>query len=430
MTQKRRISIAVVVVLVAASVAGWLLTSGDGKPKLQFETSKVEKGKVVAKVTASGLLSAIVTVQVGSQVSGRIAALYADWNSPVKKGQLIAKIDPALYQASVDQARANLAAAQGNLAKARVQAVDARRQYARQKELAARKLNAQADLDTAQANADAADAQVAAIEGNVAQARAALKSAEVNLAYTNIVSPTNGTVISRNVDVGQTVAASLQAPTIFVIAEDLAKMQVDTSVAEADVGRLKAGMPASFTVDAYPGEVFRGKVRQVRNAPQTVQNVVTYDAVIDVANPDLKLKPGMTANVTFVYAEKDDVLKVPNAALRFRPPPSLLGDAKGGNGPSGPRPGGTGSAAAAGGGGGGGGGLRAGASGGRPGEAPDRRTVWTLADDKPAPQKVKTGISDGSFTEVVEGDLKVGDVVITDALGAGSANLQNLRRGL
>jgi len=424
MTQKRRISIAVVVVLVAASVAAWLLTSGDGKPKLQFETSKVEKGKVVAKVTASGLLSAIVTVQVGSQVSGRIAALYADWNSPVKKGQLIAKIDPALYQASVDQARANLAAAQGNLAKARVQAVDARRQYARQKELAARKLNAQADLDTAQANADAADAQVAALEGNVAQTRAALQSAEVNLAYTNIVSPTNGTVISRNVDVGQTVAASLQAPTIFVIAEDLAKMQVDTSVAEADVGRLKPGMPASFTVDAYPGEVFRGTVRQVRNAPQTVQNVVTYDAVIDVANPDLKLKPGMTANVTFVYAEKDDVLKVPNAALRFRPPPSLLGDAKGSNGPSGPRP------AGAAGGGGGGGGLRAGAAGGRPGEAPDRRTVWTLTNEKPAPQKVKTGISDGTFTEVVEGDLKAGDLVITDALGAGSPNLQNLRRGL
>jgi HlyD family secretion protein len=422
---KRRIAIAVAVVLVVAALATWFLRSGSSTPKLQFETAKVEKGKVTAKVTASGLLSAIVTVQVGSQVSGRIAALYADWNSPVKKGQLIAKIDPALYQASVDQARANLAAAQGNLAKARVQALDARRQYTRQKELAARKLNAQADLDTAQATADAADAQVSALEGNVAQTRAALKSAEVNLAYTNIVSPTNGTVISRNVDVGQTVAASLQAPTIFVIAEDLAKMQVDTSVAEADVGRLKAGMPASFTVDAYPGEVFRGKVRQVRNAPQTVQNVVTYDAVIDVDNPELKLKPGMTANVTFVYAEKEDVIKVPNAALRFRAPPALLAEGKGG--PTGARPEGEARAPA---GQGGGGGLRAGAAGGRPGEAADRRTVWTLANDKPAPQKVKTGISDGTFTEVVEGELKAGDVVITDALGAGSAAFQNLRRGL
>jgi HlyD family secretion protein len=427
---KRRVFIALAVLLVVAALAFWLLNPGDGKQKLQFETAKVEKGRVVAKVTASGLLSAIVTVQVGSQVSGRIAALHADWNSPVKKGQLIAKIDPALFQASVDQARANLAAAQGNLAKAKVQAVDARRQAERQKELAVRKLNAQADLDTALANADAADAQVAAIEGSVAQTRAALQSAEVNLAYTNIVSPTNGTVISRNVDVGQTVAASLSAPTIFVIAEDLAKMQVDTNVAEADVGRLKAGMAASFTVDAYPGEIFRGKIRQVRNAPQTVQNVVTYDAVIDVDNLDLKLKPGMTANVTFVYAEKDDVLKVPNAALRFRPPPSMLGDGKGGapgaKAPGAGGPTGAGGAGAS----GAGGGARPGAGGGRPGGDPSGRSVWTLAGDKPSQVKVKTGISDGTFTEVVEGELKTGDVVITDALGAGSPNLQNLRRGL
>jgi HlyD family secretion protein len=366
---------------------------------------------------------------VGSQVSGRIAALYADFNSPVKKGQLIAKIDPALFQASVDQARANLAAAQGNLAKAKVQAVDTRRQYVRQKELAARKLNAQADLDTAQANADAADAQVAATEGTVAQTRAALQSAAVNLAYTNILSPTSGTVISRSVDVGQTVAASLQAPTIFVIAEDLGKMQVDTSVAEADVGRLKAGMAASFTVDAYPGDVFRGKVRQIRNAPQTVQNVVTYDAVIDVDNPELKLKPGMTANVTFVYAEKEDVLKVPNAALRFRPPPAMLGDAKGAA--AGGRTGASGASGATGASGGPATGQRPGAAGGRPGDAQERRTVWTLNADKPEPEKIKTGISDGSFTEVVEGDLKVGELVITDVLGgSGSPNLQNLRRGL
>jgi len=423
---KRRLSILLAVVAVAAALGIWRWQAGDSKPKLQFETSKVEQGKIIAKVTASGTLSAIVTVQVGSQVSGRIAALYADFNSPVKKGQLIAKIDPPLFQASVDQSRANLAAAQGNLAKAKVQAVDARRQYQRQKELAARQLNAQADLDTAQANADAADAQVTASEGVVAQTRAALQSAEVNLAYTNILSPTSGTVISRNVDVGQTVAASLQAPTIFVIAEDLAKMQVDTSVSEADVGRLKSGMSASFTVDAYPGEIFRGQVRQIRNAPQTVQNVVTYDAVIDVDNSELKLKPGMTANVTFVYAEKDDVLKVPNSALRFRPPPSLLGDAKGGG--TGGRPGGTGAAGATG--GGTGGGQRPGIAAGRPGEASDRRTVWTLIDDKPESKKIKTGISDGSFTEIKEGDVKAGDLVITDALGAGSPNLQNLRRGL
>lgn len=422
---KRRIYILLAVVTVAAALGIWRWQAGDSKPRLEFETSKVEQGKIIAKVTASGTLSAIVTVQVGSQVSGRIAALHADFNSPVKKGQLIAKIDPALFQASVDQARANLAAAQGNLAKAKVQAVDARRQYQRQKELAARQLNAQAELDTAQANADAADAQVTASEGAVAQTRAALQSADVNLAYTNILSPTSGTVISRNVDVGQTVAASLQAPTIFVIAEDLAKMQVDTSVSEADVGRLKSGMPASFTVDAYPGETFRGQVRQIRNAPQTVQNVVTYDAVIDVDNSEFKLKPGMTANVTFVYAQKDDVLKVPNSALRFRPPPSLLGDARGGA--AGGRPGGAGTGGAS---GGTDGGLRPGGAGGRPGDAPERRTVWTLNDGKPEAKKIKTGITDGSFTEIAEGDVKAGDMVITDALGAGSPNLQNLRRGL
>jgi len=424
MTKRRITTIVVAVALLVAGVAAWRLNSGSAKPKFQFDTAKVEKGKIVAKVTATGTLSAIVTVQVGSQVSGRIAALYADFNSPVKKGQLVAKIDPALFQAAVDQAKANYLAAQGNLAKAQAQALDAGRQYKRQKELAARQLNAQADVDTAQANADAANAAVKAAEGTVAQTKAALNSAEVNLAYTNIISPTKGTVISRSVDVGQTVAASFQAPTIFVIAEDLEKMQVDTSVAEADVGRLKAGMPASFTVDAYPSEVFRGVVRQVRNNPQTVQNVVTYDAVIDVSNPELKLKPGMTANVTFVYAEKEDVLKVPNAALRFKPPPPMLAElgrsGGAGGGATGPT-GGTGPAQASGGGG------RAG--GGRGPEAPDRRTVWTYQDEKPAPVRIRTGISDGSWTEVVEGNLAPGEVVITDVLGSGR-DLSNLRRGL
>jgi HlyD family secretion protein len=382
-----------------------------------METASVERGKIVAKVTATGTLSALVTVQVGSQVSGRIAELRADFNSTVKKGQLIAKIDPQLFQATVEQQRANLVAAQGNLAKARAQAIDAKRQADRARELAAKQLIAQADADTAISNADALAAAVQAAEGTVGQTKAALSSAEVNLAYTNILSPTNGTVISRNVDVGQTVAASLQAPTIFVIAEDLAKMQVDTNVAEADVGRLRSGMGATFTVDAYPSEVFRGAVRQIRNAPQTVQNVVTYDAVIDVDNAELKLKPGMTANVTFVYAEKDDVLKVPNAALRFKPPPGLLGDAGGAKAPTG---GGAQAAGATG---------RGPVSGTRPGEPLDRRTVWAYEDDKPTTHRIRTGISDGTWTEVVEGDLKAGDLVITDVLGSGR-DLSAMRRGL
>jgi HlyD family secretion protein len=392
-----------------------------------METAKLERGKIVAKVTATGTLSALVTVQVGSQVSGRIAELHADFNSTVKKGQLIARIDPQLFQATVEQQRANLVAAQGNLAKAKAQAVDAQRQAERARSLAEKKLIAQADADTAVSNADALVAGVQAADGQVAQARAALNSAEVNLAYTTILSPTNGVVISRNVDVGQTVAASLAAPTLFVIAEDLAKMQVDTSVAEADVGRLAAGMAAHFTVDAYPSEIFRGKVRQIRNAPQTVQNVVTYDAVIDVDNTDLKLRPGMTANVTFVYAQKDDVLRVPNAALRFRPPPGMVSDgagrpasrpdgvarADGGERPAGGPP------------------ARGGGKGGESGaEAPDLRTVWTLKDEKAAPARVKTGISDGSFTEVVEGTLAAGDVVITDAVGPPSGMAAAMRRGL
>jgi HlyD family secretion protein len=419
MSKSTKIAVAAVAASLLAAAGAWSWLAGSApKSEYKLETARAERGRIVAKVTASGTLSAIVTVQVGSQVSGRVAALHADFNSRVKKGDLIAKIDPQMFQASADQAGANLAAAQGNLAKARAQAADALRQAQRAQALAEQKLVAQADADTAQSNADALAAGVQAAEGQVAQARAALSQAMVNLAYTDIRSPTSGVVISRNVDVGQTVAASLQAPTIFVIAEDLAKMQVDTSVAEADVGRLKDGTAASFTVDAYPSEIFRGTVRQIRNSPQTVQNVVTYDAVIDVANPDLKLKPGMTANVTFVYAEKDDVLKVPNAALRFKPPAGLLGEgaARGGSGAAGARP----DAA------------RAGArpEGARGPETPDRRTVWILKDGKPSPIRIRTGISDGSATEVLEGDLQAGGEVVTDSVGPPSGMAAAMRRPL
>ena len=420
---KRTLLILGALVLVAGGLGAWRWSAGTAKPKTTIESTPAERGRIVAKVTATGTLSALVTVQVGSQVSGRVGALHADYNSQVKKGDLIAEIDPPLFLANVEQARANLQAAQGNLAKAKAQAVDAQRQADRAKALAQKQLVAAADADTAQSNADALAAQVQASEGSVAQARAALHQSEVNLGYTSIRSPISGVVISRSVDVGQTVAASLQAPTIFTIAEDLAKMQVDTSVAEADVGRLEAGMAASFTVDAYPSQVFRGKVRQIRNAPQTVQNVVTYDAVIDVENPDFKLKPGMTANVTFVYAEKQDVLKVPNAALRFKPPATLLGDAGakagGAGGAGGGKPGG---AAAAPGAGGRAGGRAEGA------ETPDRRTVWVLRQEVPVQVKIRTGISDGSFSEVVEGDLQPGEAVITDAAGPPSGFANAMRR--
>ncbi|HJZ83683.1 MAG TPA: efflux RND transporter periplasmic adaptor subunit [Polyangia bacterium] len=408
------------VVALGAAVGVYAYSRAHRKQPARYETVKADRGRIIARVTATGTLSALVTVQVGSQVSGRIQQLHADFNSPVKKDQVIAKIDPALFQAAVEQARANYVAAQGNLAKAKVQAVDADRQYTRQKALFERKLVAQADLDTSQANADAARAAVAASEGAVEQNRAALHQAQVNLDYTTIKSPINGVVISRNVDVGQTVAASLQAPTLFTIAEDLKKMQVDTNVAEADVGKLAPQMVASFTVDAYPNEKFRGLIRQIRNAPQTVQNVVTYDAVIDVENPDLKLKPGMTANVTFIYAEKDDVLRVPNAALRFRPPPELLAALAppGASGAKRPADGRSASGAQP--------AARTGATQRAPSGAlrdgeVERKTVWVLRGSEPKPLKVKTGVSDGTQTEIVEGELAAGDALITEVGGDSGA---------
>jgi HlyD family secretion protein len=406
--------VVVTVAVIAGGIAWWRMHEAKVKAEWHFETAKIDRGKIVAKVTASGSLSAIVTVQVGSQVSGRIAALYADFNSKVKKGELIAKIDPQLFEASVAQARANLVAAQGDLAKAKATAFDAQTQYKRNVTLAERKLIAQADLDTSKATADADNAAVDAAVGAVGQASAQLHSAEVNLAYTNIISPTDGVVISRNVDVGQTVAASLQAPTLFLIAEDLRKMQVDTSVAEADIGQVRTGMRATFTVDAYPTETFVGTVRQVRNAPQTVQNVVTYDAVIDVDNTDLKLKPGMTANCTFVYAEQDDALRVPNAALRFHPPADLLASLSPGGAAAKRGPRGAGAPPAG----------SANAAPAKAARAADRKTVWVLRNGKPVPVAIRTGVTDGIMSEVVEGDLSVGDSVITDVSGGNSKGQQ------
>src|SRR4051812_13464174 len=335
----------------------------------RYETVAVDRGSIVAKVTATGTLSALVTVQVGTQVSGRIKQINVDFNSPVKKGQVIAKIEPALFAAALESARANFLAGQGTVAKLEAQAENAKLQYERAQALFERKAIAQADLDTARATMRAANGDVVAAKGNLEQAKASLHQAQVNLDYTTIVSPTTGVVISRSVDVGQTVAASLSSPTLFLIAEDLTKMQVDTSVAEADIGKLKADMDATFTVDAYPSRQFNGKIRQIRNAPQTLQNVVTYDAVIDVSNSGLELRPGMTANVTFIYDHRDSALRVANAALRFQPPAELArgawsggGGAGGGQKAGGPRGGGS---AEGGGRRGGGGPAGAGPSGGR-----------------------------------------------------------------
>jgi HlyD family secretion protein len=433
---------AAIVLFAAAAGGGYWYTRQHQKPDVTYTTAPVQRAHVEAKVTATGIISALVTVQVGSQVSGRIASLGADYNSQVHKGQVLARLDPQLFQAALEQAKANDVSARSNLIRNRALSWNADQQLSRARQLWARQLIARADLDTAQSNADSARAQVLAAQAAVDQAAAQLNTARVNLGYTTIVSPIDGVVISRSVDVGQTVAASLQAPTLFVIAQDLKKEQVDAAVAEADVGKLEPGMRADFTVAAYPNDQFTGKVRQVRNAATTTQNVVTYDAVIDVDNPELKLKPGMTANVTFTYASSDDTLVVPNAALRFKPPQAVLdelqakrdaaasGAAQPGadQGASGGAPDQAASGEEAGGwrrrGGGdwpqgsqGGNGQgwqgHAGGRGGR--NAADRKMIWVLKDGKPTPMRVRTGITDGTNTVVLGGRLQEGDAVITDS---------------
>jgi len=349
-----------------------------------YQTATITGGPITQAVTATGTLNPVVNVQVGSQVSGNIAKLFVDYNSQVKAGQVVAQIDPALFQATVTQAEGDLANAQATLELAKVNAK-------RTQELFAKKTSSQADVDQAMATLHQSEANVKIKQG-------ALDKARADLDHCTITSPIDGVVISRSVDVGQTVAASLQAPVIFAIANDLAKMQIDANVAEADVGVVKIDQNVDFTVDAFPMETFHGKVVQVRNAPITVQNVVTYDTVIGVSNPDLKLKPGMTANVSIVIAHKDDVLQIKNAALRYRPPDATPVETKRTGTSRTGRPAG-------------------GRSGGPPESA--QRTVYVLPSgaSRPEPRQIKTGISDGIMTEVVDG-LKEGDRVVTAELGS------------
>ncbi len=403
--------------LLAAGGFGYYKYTSTPRPaEIEYRTTAIEKRRIVGRITASGTLQAVVTVQVGSQVSGRIQQLFADFNSSVKKGEVVAKIEPQLFQAEVAKANANYRSAKASVAQAQAKALDAERQYKRAKELFDQGLVSQIDVDAAQTNAAVAAAQVDVAKASIDQARAQLNTAQVNLSYTTIVSPIDGVVISRNVDVGQTVAASLSAPVIFTIAEDLRKMQVNTSVSEGDVGRLATGMNAFFTVDAFPGQRFKGSIAQIRNAAQTVQNVVTYNALIDVANDDLKLRPGMTANTTVIYAEKDDVLAIPNQALRFRPPPEMTPSASASGG-------GPGSGTGRGRGNWGGGGARSAGSGVPRGEGPESKTLWVMRDGKPQSISVQTGLTDGTNTELVGGELAEGDLVITDAtVKGGSTN--------
>ncbi|MEB3197898.1 MAG: efflux RND transporter periplasmic adaptor subunit [Candidatus Sericytochromatia bacterium] len=379
------------VCLTVGGAVGLWWTQAGGAPRPSYTTAIAERGPIEAKVSAAGTVSALVTVQVGSQVSGRIANLYVDFNDTVRKGQTLARLDPRLFEAELARAEASEVSARSALARARIDAEQAARQLARSETLWGRRLIARADLDAAQASADVTRAQVEAARAQVSQAGAQAAQARLNLAYTTIASPIDGTVIARSVDVGQTVAASLQAPTLFQIAQDLRKAQVLAAISEADVGKIRAGMPAEFTVAAYPGEPFLGKVRQLRNAARTEQNVVTYDAVIDVDNAAFKLRPGMTANVAFTWAAQKEALRVPNAALRFSPAGEERGE----------------------------GGVRPRRQ--KLSEDPTRRRVWVLRGGEPVAVPVQTGITDGSQTEIVSGDLQAGDAVVTEAAGDGAA---------
>ena len=282
-------------------------------------TAIVGRGNIVDGVGATGTLQAVTTVQVGTQVSGTIQALYADFNSLVRTGQVIARLDPSLFETQIEQARANLIRAEADLERLKVTLDDARNKLRRAQDLAARQLIPQSELETADVTVRSTEAQIRSSEAQVTQARASLNQNEVNLAHTVIKAPIDGLVISRSVDVGQTVAASMQAPVLFLLAADLTKMQVLANLDESDVGRIRPGQRVTFRVDAYPADDFVGSVTQVRLEPIVEQNVVTYATVIDVPNPDLKLKPGMTANVNVEVASRTNAIRVPNAALRFRP---------------------------------------------------------------------------------------------------------------
>jgi len=470
--QSKYLWLSLVLVGALGGVGAWrFLGVKADQPKYIF--GSIDRGDIVMQVAANGTLQAVTTVQVGSQVSGNIAELYADFNSEVKKGQLLAKLDPAIFQAQVDQATATVrtseatlnddaastAATRANLEKTKVDVLDRQRKFRRTKELFEQGLVTKDDYETAQANLDAAvatqkateaqldstEARYKADQSRLTQAKATLETAKLNLSHTIITSPISGTVIARSVDRGQTVAASFSSPTLFTIGEDLTKMQVSASIDEADVGRIKTGMDAEFTVDAYPGETFSGVIAQVRLAATTVQNVVTYNAIIEVANPQLKLKPGMTANVKILIEKVENALKLPNSALRFRPTlpePELEAAYKRGGeeryyaftkAMSGGAAGATGAAPVAAASGpqavrnGAGGGNRGGFGGFGGGNTPRRDPaamanrssrgrrvpVWILGEDKLLrPTVVKLGLTDGVTTEIADGKLKQGDKII------------------
>jgi HlyD family secretion protein len=474
----RKWLIGLAILIALAAVGGF--TFYNSSKKVDYLTAKIERGDIDSTISSTGTVNAVINVQVGSQVSGNILELHADFNSKVKKGDVVAVIDPAPFQARVDQAqaaldsakaavvnaratlkksdadianaKANVANQDANIVKAKSAVSDSKIKLDRRKQMVKDGIVSQEELDTAQSTYDqaaallnAANAQLDAskdslestraqqevirtqldtAQASVKQQNANLEQAQLDLSHTRIISPVDGTVIARNMDVGQTVAASFSAPTIFNIARDLTKMEVDANIDESDIGRVKLDQPVTFTVDAFPGQLFMANVTQIRQSPTNVSNVITYVVVIRFDNTDLKLFPGMTANVRILTDRQTDVLKLPNAALRFRPPDVAANTDKnkpGGGGGDGRKGGfGGGGGGTGGGGSGAGGGGRGGFGGGGFGQGRGGRgsggfqTVYLLGEDgKPKPTRVRTGATDGNFVAILSDNIKEGDTVIT-----------------
>ncbi len=363
------------IVAVIAGIGIWYNREGPKLP--DYVTNKLKQGDITEKITASGIINPISTVNIGTQVSGTIAEIFVDYNSEVKKGQLLAQIDPSLFEATVAQRRAALDIAKAQVDVSKNDIVYYKKNLARISKLNKSQYSTDKDLEAAQREYDNAVVQLALQEAQVKQAEAALQTAEIDLRYTKIVSPVDGIVVSKEVEVGQTVAASFQTPTLFNVAEDLTKMQIEASIVEADIAKVKDGQTVEFSVDSFPDEIFYGIVTQVRNNPVTVSNVVTYEVIIEIDNKDLKLKPGMTANVEIITAEKQDVLLVPNKALRF-----YMEDENGGTA-----------------------------------KRYKDKGIWVLRRGVPERVSVTTGVSNEDVTEVKSQDLKAGEEVIVEKNG-------------
>lgn len=368
--QKKIVVVLLILFLVVVTI--FIFANKNTKPK--YKLSKVEKNTIVETVEASGVINPVKTVSIGSQVSGIIDKIYVDYNSQVKKGELLAQIDPSLLQAQVDKAQGDLNAARANYQKTKSMLIYDQKNYQRYKRLYEKRYVAKGDVDLAEATYKADSAQLNAMSGQIAQSMATLQNNSTNLRYTKIISPVNGVVVSRSVDVGQTVAASFQTPTLFTVAQDLTKMQIEVSVSEADIGKVKVGQNVEYTLDGYPDEVFSGKVSQVRLSPTTVSNVVTYTVIVLVNNDDGKLKPGMTANVSIITNKKENAICVDNAALRFTPI-DITG-----------------------------------------GKKFKEQGIWLLVKNEPTRVNIKTGIKDSDYTEIISTKIKEGDDVIIESL--------------